>query len=1451
MPRGRKPKTRATDETVDDEGSQGSISVRDLLDVMEKERKRQSEEQKQRAKEHQELMKVLVDIMKQKRCGRDEGDSSSDESEDEAGEGRVVGGREPVLTKFSEKDTDIEHFLTGFERVATAYRWPDECWVLKLVPLLTGKALAAYANMDSEAAKNYQSVKKAILRRFDINEETYRQRFRSTKKKEGQSYVEVGIQLMDLFRKWTASAKDSVAELTELVVLEQLLNTMPTELQVWIREKKLKTVEEAATQADDYLLARQGMRKEDKRCHGCREKGHMYRDCPKKEQPKQGDRPAGEGQKRQDQRKCYRCGGVGHIAAKCTSEKRNTGYYLNARNQMKGKTWKKPAEEIIFWGMIQEKPVEMLMDTGCSHTLVKREFIPEHCILEGETVALQCAHGDVTKYPIAEVDMVIEGVKKRVRVGVSETLPRSVLAGTDVLSLFGDQTVEDCMVMTRSKQRKEIQEEIELQKKQEESGAIPKPIEEEPETSGLESIDDEMFAKPGRDRKTRSQKRKEKQIWQSDSCIKKRQDMPSGQEELKKLQSEDETLEKIRKLAEGTEEDQQGARFEKQKGLLYRVIRRREGIERKQLVLPRECRKEVLRIAHTIPMGGHLGQRKTTARISERFFWPGMIQEIKNYCRTCPECQRTAGRRYTPRAQLVNLPIIETPFKRIAMDIVGPLEKSNKGNKYILVVCDYATRYPDAFPLKSIDAESVAEKLIELMSRVGVPEEILTDQGSNFTSRLLTEIYKMLTLKGITTTPYHPQTDGLVERFNGTLKNMLRRCTSQNPRDWDTLLPYILFAYREVPQESTGFSPFELLYGRSVRGPLDILKESWESRENCPENVVTYVTEMRRRLEEMTGIVGENMKKSQVKQKRWYDRKARHREFKTGDKVLVLLPSTTHKLTAEWKGPYVVKRKVGDVDYELEMNGKQKKYKIFHVNMLRQWYDRTDTSFLMGEVNKEESEIVPVIEAPDFETTELIVGETLDERQREDLTQLLAQYKDVITSDLGRTTLAEHCIEVEGASPYRQSPYRIPLGKQEEVRKEIQRMEDMGVIRPTTSDWASPMVIVPKKDGSIRLCVDYRKLNNVSKFDAYPIPRVDEMIDRMGSGKFITTLDLNKGYWQIPVEKSSQEKTAFITPMGLYEFVTMPFGLRGAPATFQRLMDRVLRGTEQFAGAYIDDVAIHSETWEGHLQHLREVLEKLQGAGLTANPSKCKFGMTEVLYLGHKIGGGRVKPEESKVKAVKQYPVPKTKTEVRSFLGLVGYYRKFIPQFSSIAAPLSDLTKKNVKTFVWTEECQASFQLLKKMLCGSPVLRTPDIRKEMILQTDASNRGLGAVLSQIGEDGEEHPIVYISRKLLPREEKYAVVEKECLAVVWAIQTLKVYLYGQHFRIQTDHHALYWLDRMKSKNERLSRWSLYLQEWNFRVEYRKGTENGNADGLSRGPVVEQPSCSLEVEGGVMN
>ena len=295
-------------------------------------------------------------------------------------------------------------------------------------------------------------------------------------------------------------------------------------------------------------------------------------------------------------------------------------------------------------------------------------------------------------------------------------------------------------------------------------------------------------------------------------------------EELIKLQGEDDSLESALKAARG-EVSPAGPGFFEQDGILYRRWIPRgqdDDIPIEQLVLPTQHQEAVLKLAHEIPLAGHMGKTKTAAQILQRFYWPSVFRDVAEYCRTCAECQKAPGK--AARAPLVPLPIIDEPFERIAMDIVGPLPRSLSGNKYVLVLCDYATRYPEAIPLCSIDASTIAEELVKMFARVGVPREILTDQGSNFTSQLLAEIYRLLHIKPIKTSPYHPQTDGLVERFNQTLKAMLRKAATDEGKDWDKWVPYLLFAYREVPQASTGFSPFELLYGRPVRGPLDILE---------------------------------------------------------------------------------------------------------------------------------------------------------------------------------------------------------------------------------------------------------------------------------------------------------------------------------------------------------------------------------------------------------------------------------------------------------------------------------------------------------------------------------------------------------------------------------------------------------------------------------------------------
>ncbi len=388
------------------------------------------------------------------------------------------------------------------------------------------------------------------------------------------------------------------------------------------------------------------------------------------------------------------------------------------------------------------------------------------------------------------------------------------------------------------------------------------------------------------------------------------------------------------------------------------------------------------------------------------------------------------------------------------------------------------------------------------------------------------------------------------------------------------------------------------------------------------------------------------------------------------------------------------------------------------------------------------------------------------------------------------------------------------------------------MIEPSRSPWSNPIVLVPKPDGTLRFCNDFRSLNEVSEFNGYPMPRVDELLDRLGRAWYISTLDLTKGYWQVPLSDSAKPKTAFSTPSGPWQYRTLPFGLHGAPATFQRLMDIVLGPHQQYAAAYLDDVIIHSEHWEDQLDRLRRVLMELRRAGLTTNPSKCHLALFEAKYLGFRVGQGLIKPQIKKVEAVRAAPLPSTETQVRAFLGLAGYYRCFIPDFSSLAAPLTDLTRKGQpERVIWSPETEEAFHQIKRALTEEPVLQAPDFGCPFLLQMDASEAGLGAVLSQV-QEGEEHPVLFISRKLTKAERNYATVEKEALAVKWAVLELRYYLLGRKFTLLTDHAPLQWMARAKDTNARVTRWFLALQDFCFIVRHRAGASNANAEGLSR-------------------
>ena len=366
-------------------------------------------------------------------------------------------------------------------------------------------------------------------------------------------------------------------------------------------------------------------------------------------------------------------------------------------------------------------------------------------------------------------------------------------------------------------------------------------------------------------------------------------------EALKQAQATDPKLDSIRRRVDsGNITVSRGlnrgeTKFIRKKDLTYRQFTKGNKVTL-QLVIPEGFREKVLRLAHETLMSGHSGIKKTLDRVVSEFFWPGVCGDVARFCKSCDICQRTIQKGRVTKVPLGKMPLIDTPFKRVAVDIVGPIEpRSDKKSRYILTVIDYATRYPEAVALPSIETERVAEALVEMFSRVGIPDEMLTDCGSQFTAEVMKEVSRLLSLQQFTTTPYHPMCNGLVERFHATLKQMLRRMCAERPKDWDKYLPALLFAVREVPQESLGFSPFELLYGRNVRGPMAILRELWSDEVNDEQVLSTYqyVIELRERLEQTCKLARENLEKVQIKQKTYYDKRARSRKFDVGDKVLL------------------------------------------------------------------------------------------------------------------------------------------------------------------------------------------------------------------------------------------------------------------------------------------------------------------------------------------------------------------------------------------------------------------------------------------------------------------------------------------------------------------------------------------------------------------------------------
>ncbi|XP_059075327.1 uncharacterized protein LOC131875270 [Cryptomeria japonica] len=431
----------------------------------------------------------------------------------------------------------------------------------------------------------------------------------------------------------------------------------------------------------------------------------------------------------------------------------------------------------------------------------------------------------------------------------------------------------------------------------------------------------------------------------------------------------------------------------------------------------------------------------------------------------------------------------------------------------------------------------------------------------------------------------------------------------------------------------------------------------------------------------------------------------------------------------------------------------------------------------------------------------------------------------------------EHGIELEeGAKPVITTPYRHPRAYKDEIEKTIHELLDMGFIRPSSSPFASSVVLVKKKDGTLRMCIDYRALNKKTIKNRYPILRIDELLDELHGAVYFSKIDLRSGYHQIRVRAEDVHKTAFRCHYGHYEFLVMPFGLTNAPATFQSCMNHIFnKQLRKSVLVFFDDILIYSCTWEDHLRHLEEVLGIMEDQSLFAKLSKCEFGLREVLYLGHVISADGVKVHEEKIQAIQNWPVPQNITELRGFLGLCAYYRRFVKGFSQLAAPLTDLTKKGA--FRWTEQAQGVFDRLKEVMSTCPVLALPDFSQPFVLECDASGFGIGAVLMQ-----NKHPIAYESRKLQNNERLYSTYDKEMLAIMHALAKFRQYLVGSKFVVRTDHNSLKYFLNQTELNDRQQKWISKIQAYDFDIEFIKGKNNTVADALSRKPSLAA-LCSL--------
>ncbi|XP_076035999.1 uncharacterized protein LOC143021962 [Oratosquilla oratoria] len=1058
------------------------------------------------------------------------------------------------VPKFNEDEPD--RFFALFEKMAHLNGWPLDRWTQLVYRSFTGKALGVFSALSEEQVKDYYMVKSTVLTSYQLVPEAYRQQFRNLKKGGKETYVEYFRRKQALFQRWmeSESAHQSHDKLAELILLEDIRNNLHPDVRAYLDQRGIRTLADAGPVADHYILInpRQSYRSSAPASQPSQVRAHQaFTLAPFAPPPTSAPQAAAPGPRSpsgfpsyatgkpvaretggpifNSERKpfCKYCRRLGHDVNDCFRVKnkipshpgtpslsinvaKQTEVQLDPLSPTNNRPVVSPTsstfEPYCSSGSVALNessvpvPIKILRDTGSALSLVTKEAVP----LLDEYYTGYVTLGVVDRVPVEGVSLLIGN-----DLAGGVTLPNVMVSSRPTAENNTTQLEKDipglfpaCAVTRSMSQQTDVPSNesgegggidvispLSCEKSEED------PIQVDPPDLGLGEFfeDSSPTGKP-----------KSNTDENSVTTLTSFGSSPVTRSKLVQLQAEDPELASFLNRAVSEVEAQQEANcYYTSSGVLMRKFRPATSPAshpwsvHHQIVIPKPLRQDILSIAHD-GVGGHLGTRKTYAKIISHFYWPKLRRDVSTYCRTCRPCQLVG--KPSPSIKpfpLQPIPVIKEPFSKITIDCVGPLPKPPRGHQFLLTIIDCATRYPEAIPLRRITAKNI------VMESLGVRQ-----------SR---------------SSAYHPQSQGVVERFHQTLKRILRTFCLETGRDWDEGVDLLLFAIRDSVQ---------LVYGHEARGPLKVLKESWISNEPLTP-LASYVTKFKDKLHLAISLAHSNLEGAQIKMKHQFDKSkgARDRYFKSGDKVLAFLPLKTNPLQAVYSGPYQVLERQGQANYVLHTPERRKKKRLVHINLLKPYHDCGEG--MIGDSSEADPQspaclVVPeVSEESDECFSEALSGscvkmensvilrdpivklEHLSGAQAKDIESLLRTYACIFGDHPRPCSALEHDVETHGAPPIRQRPYRLNTFKREYVRAEVQRLQELGIVQPSHSPWASPVVLVPKPDGSMRLCVDYRRVNAVTEADGYPLPRIDDVIDDVGSARWVTKLDLLKGYYQV------------------------------------------------------------------------------------------------------------------------------------------------------------------------------------------------------------------------------------------------------------------------------------------------------------------------------------------------